>query len=118
VVFGLAATHGLSSAWHTLSKNGIDRWGSGHTAEAWGGSSQCGLHCSSGPAQFSLSKTNLFQYFNYSKLAKIQKLYLMFSKFFKLYHVVDNFKRKNFPFGKKFKLPTKVELKFQGLKCI
>jgi hypothetical protein len=39
-------------------------------------------------------------------------------KFSKLYHGVETFKRNNFPFGKKFKFPTDIELKIQEANLI
>jgi hypothetical protein len=53
----------------------------------------------------------LFQYFYYSKFEKCKSCTSFPPNFSKLLQVVDNFKRDNFTFGKKFKFPTKFELK-------
>jgi hypothetical protein len=57
---------------------------------------------------------NLFQYFNYSELAKYENYNSFYPKISKPGQVVDKLKRNNFPFGKKFKFPTPFELKIQA----
>jgi hypothetical protein len=63
-----------------------------------------------GRAQFQ-SLNILFQYFYYSKFEKYKSCTSYSPTFSKLYQVVDNFKRDNFTFGKKFKFSTEFELK-------
>jgi hypothetical protein len=48
----------------------------------------------------------LFQYFYYSKFDKYKSCASYYPMFSKLYQVVDNFKRGNFTFRKKFKFST------------
>jgi hypothetical protein len=60
----------------------------------------------------------LFQYFSYSKFEKYKNCTSHSPKFSKLYQVVDNFNRDNFPFGKKIRFPIASELKIQETKPI
>jgi hypothetical protein len=60
----------------------------------------------------------LFQYFSYSKFEKYKSCTSRSPKFSKLYQMVDNFNRDDFPFGKKFRFPTASELKIQERKPI
>jgi hypothetical protein len=60
----------------------------------------------------------LFQYFSYSKFEKYKSCTSRSLNFSKLYQVVDNFNRDNFPFGKKFRFPIAHELKIQERKPI
>jgi hypothetical protein len=58
---------------------------------------------------------NLFQYFNYSELAKYKNYNSSYLKISKLGQVIDRFKMNIFPFGKRFKFSTQFEWKIQGL---
>jgi hypothetical protein len=60
----------------------------------------------------------LFQYFSYSKFEKYKSCTSLSPIFSKLFQVVGNFNRDNFPFGKKFRFPTASELKSQEIKPI
>jgi hypothetical protein len=60
----------------------------------------------------------LFQYFSYSKFEKYKNCTSHSPNFSKLYQVVDNFNRDNFPFGKKIRFPIASELKIQETKPI
>jgi hypothetical protein len=51
-----------------------------------------------------------------SPTSKILNINFLMSKFSKFCQEVDNFKRKNFPWGKRFIFPTKFELKIQEAK--
>jgi hypothetical protein len=55
---------------------------------------------------------------NYIKLAKYESCTPFPPKFAQLYQGVETFKRNNFPFGKKFKFPTDIELKIQKAKLL
>jgi hypothetical protein len=50
---------------------------------------------------------------NYIKLPKYESCTPCSPKFSQLYQGVETFKRNNFPFGKKFKFLTDIELKIQ-----